>query len=834
MVEQLVHKPCASRKTSSEHDTQGKVLHLTNTNNISHSAEIKKSALVERRSSPRLKNIPEDKRPYYGSDRSRFSDVPSEHDTQGKVLHLTNTNNISHSAEIQISALVERRSSPRLKNIPEDKRPYYGSDRSRFSDVPSEHDTQGKVLHLTNTNNISHSAEIQISALVERRSSPRLKNIPEDKRPYYGSDRSRFSDVPKFDVSDEQAQGSNQKRQSDSHRNNSGTKRPKVDCLSQERLNEAGSDIKRRVTERDVVRESSTVECDGTNILDIKDSAYLTWTDYESSLANSMHQRAETRVKETLRTFNKYYLHFVQEEEQRCNKSGNPSADAKRSMKRPDLKAVTEMLEKKEILYPDKRFGHLPGIVVGHRFLSRAEMVAVGFHGHWLSGIDYIKKHSGKMEKQNGSTYPLAVAIVLSGQYEDDVDNSDEVVYTGQGGNDLLGSKHQIKDQIMNRGNLALKNNMEQSIPVRVIRGHKCSDSYSGKVYTYCGLYKVIDHRAEKGVSGFTVFKYRLKRLVGQPKVVMDQVHFEERRTKAASKSPSLVCDDISFGEENLPIPVTNIVDVPPIAPAGFKYMKSVQIATDVIAPPSASGCNCKGNCTNPTYCPCARLNGSDFPYVHKNGGRLIEPKDVVYECGPSCGCGPKCINRISQKALKYRLEVYRTKNKGWAVRSWDFIPSGAPVCEYTGVLRRNTELDNVSENDYIFDIDCWHTMHGLGGRERRQGDVSTSASNVVEKEDDIKEDSESEFCIDAGSCGNVARFINHSCDPNLFVQCILSSHHDVRFARIMLFAADNIPPMQELTYDYGYALDSVVGPDGNIKQMECQCGANECRGRLF
>ena len=52
-------------------------------------------------------------------------------------------------------------------------------------------------------------------------------------------------------------------------------------------------------------------------------------------------------------------------------------------------------------------------------------------------------------------------------------------------------------------------------------------------------------------------------------------------------------------------------------------------------------------------------------------------------------------------------------------------------------------------------------------------------------------------FCIDAGVTGNLARFINHSCEPNLFVQCILSSHHDFKLARVMLFAADNIPPLQ-------------------------------------
>lgn len=37
---------------------------------------------------------------------------------------------------------------------------------------------------------------------------------------------------------------------------------------------------------------------------------------------------------------------------------------------------------------------------------------------------------------------------------------------------------------------------------------------------------------------------------------------------------------------------------------------------------------------------------------------RLIEAKDVVFECGPLCGCGPSCVNRTSQRGLKYRLEV--------------------------------------------------------------------------------------------------------------------------------------------------------------------------------
>ena len=39
---------------------------------------------------------------------------------------------------------------------------------------------------------------------------------------------------------------------------------------------------------------------------------------------------------------------------------------------------------------------------------------------------------------------------------------------------------------------------------------------------------------------------------------------------------------------------------------------------------------------------------------------------------------------------------------------------------------------------------------------------------------------------------------------------------------------------LQELCYDYGYALDSVVQADGTIRKMPCHCGAAECRKRMF
>ncbi|KAL6136015.1 hypothetical protein ACLB2K_061317 [Fragaria x ananassa] len=413
---------------------------------------------------------------------------------------------------------------------------------------------------------------------------------------------------------------------------------------------------------------------------------------------DSVDKSDRVRAKEALRLFNKHYLYFVQEEEKRAlkaealkkaSKAAKKKKGAKNSKgspetkvaKRPDLKALTKasvhhygsslsfaclivyMHDGKEILFPSKRFGSIPGIDVGHQFYSRAEMVAVGFHSHWLNGIDYMGQSYSK-GKYSNYTMPLAVAIVISGMYEDDLDNAEEVVYTGQGGHNLTGDKRQCRDQVLQRGNLALKNCVEQNVPVRVVRGHDCKSSYCGKIYTYDGLYKVVNYWAEKGISGFTVFKYRLKRL------------------------------------------------------EGYTYCKSIQVAQDVKLPNDASGCNCKGSCVDSKTCECAKLNGSDFPYVHRDGGRLIEAKDVVFECGPKCGCGPSCVNRTSQRGLKHRFEVFRTPMKGWAVRSWDFIPSGAPVCEYVGILRKTEDLDSASENYYIFDIDCLQTMKGLDGRE--------------------------------------------------------------------------------------------------------------------
>ncbi|CAH2061471.1 unnamed protein product [Thlaspi arvense] len=89
-------------------------------------------------------------------------------------------------------------------------------------------------------------------------------------------------------------------------------------------------------------------------------------------------------------------------------------------------------------------------------------------------------------------------------------------------------------------------------------------------------------------------------------------------------------------------------------------------------------------------------------------------------------------------------------------------------------------------------------------------------------------------FTVDAAKKGNIGRFINHSCSPNLYAQNVLYDHEDKRIPHVMLFAMDNIPPLQELTYHYNYMIDQVRDVNGNIKKKICYCGSSECTGRLY
>jgi len=185
------------------------------------------------------------------------------------------------------------------------------------------------------------------------------------------------------------------------------------------------------------------------------------------------------------------------------------------------------------------------------------------------------------------------------------------------------------------------------------------------------------------------------------------------------------------------------------------------------------------------------------------------------------------CYNRVSQQGIKVQLEIIKTEAQGWGVRSLNSIPSGSFICEYAGELLEEKEAERRTSNDeYLFDIGNNYNDGSLwGGLSNVMPDAPLSSCGVVE---------DGGFTIDAVEYGNVGRFVNHSCSPNLYAQNVLYDHEDKRMPHIMLFAAENIPPLQELTYHYNYVIDQVYDSSGNIKKKSCFCGSSECTGRLY
>lgn len=84
-------------------------------------------------------------------------------------------------------------------------------------------------------------------------------------------------------------------------------------------------------------------------------------------------------------------------------------------------------------------------------------------------------------------------------------------------------------------------------------------------------------------------------------------------------------------------------------------------------------------------------------------------------------------------------------------------------------------------------------------------------------------------YIMDAKSIGNIGRYLNHSCEPNVFVQNVFVDTHDLRFPWVAFFSSQFVRAGQELCWDYNYEVGSIPG-----KELYCACGADQCKGRLL
>ncbi|KAE8663055.1 Histone-lysine N-methyltransferase SUVR4 [Hibiscus syriacus] len=225
--------------------------------------------------------------------------------------------------------------------------------------------------------------------------------------------------------------------------------------------------------------------------------------------------------------------------------------------------------------------------------------------------------------------------------------------------------------------------------------------------------------------------------------------------------------------------------------------------------------------------CPLERSKNDYKP--EKCKGHLV--RKFIKECWRKCGCNMQCGNRVVQRGITCKLQVFWTREgKGWGVKTLRNLPKGTFVCEYVGEIVTNTEL---------------YERNSKGsGEERHTYPVTLDADWGSEK---ILKDEEA-LCLDATLCGNVARFINHSVvnhcqqsgmmfiiqhfrcfDANLIDIPVEVETPDRHYYHLALFTTREVRASEELTWDYGIDFNDHEHP---IKAFRCSCGSKFCRDR--
>jgi [histone H3]-lysine9 N-trimethyltransferase SUV39H len=86
-------------------------------------------------------------------------------------------------------------------------------------------------------------------------------------------------------------------------------------------------------------------------------------------------------------------------------------------------------------------------------------------------------------------------------------------------------------------------------------------------------------------------------------------------------------------------------------------------------------------------------------------------------------------------------------------------------------------------------------------------------------------------YVIDSYKMGNVSRFFNHSCNPNMATYSVFIDTDDPYRHELALFTTRVIAAGEELTFDYGgFNRTGTTEVMGNQQYSTCFCGAPNCR----
>ena len=166
----------------------------------------------------------------------------------------------------------------------------------------------------------------------------------------------------------------------------------------------------------------------------------------------------------------------------------------------------------------------------------------------------------------------------------------------------------------------------------------------------------------------------------------------------------------------------------------------------------------------------------------------------ICTECEvKSCPSGELCHNRQFQLQQDRAIYPFNAGDKGFGLRTAEFIPKGAFIIQYIGEIFSIKSEEGIKRLQQYSRSTCTYLM-------------KISAKEV----------------IDPTYKGNIARFINHSCEPN----CITQKWNVLGEISVGIFALRDIHPGEELTFDYQF--DVYKTP-----LCKCLCGTRNCKGYL-
>lgn len=314
---------------------------------------------------------------------------------------------------------------------------------------------------------------------------------------------------------------------------------------------------------------------------------------------------------------------------------------------------------------------------------------------------------------------------------------------------------------------------------------------------------------------------------------------------------------DISRGKEKVPISLWRDSEGTMTLPEAFFYInssvvfQSAHVGVSMARVGEDDRCSgCVGDCLdNRVPCECTRLTDGEYAYTvegclyphflkqeleRKRNLNLLsycQPgacplertndevckghvmRRFIKECWEKCGCTQLCGNRIVQRGVVHKLQVFWTDNgKGWGIRTLEPISAGSFVCEYVGEILTNTEM--------------WHRNNDVHRKAQHHFSLLLDADWCSERY--LKD--EEALCLDGTCFGNVARFINHRCsDTNLIEIPVEIESPDHHYYHLAFFTSKDVKENEELTWDYGLDFHDKDHP---VQAFECLCGSSQCRGK--